>query len=83
MENRSKGVEIIPAIDPRPDAILTDAPGYFAEARVRARAKAMEEMASERERPITALETATQHEINGRIVFSVPSIIRGFKAKKR
>jgi hypothetical protein len=35
------------------------------------------------ERHITALDIAPRQEINGHTVFSVPAIIRGFKARKR
>ncbi len=37
---------------------------------------------NETDRRPTALETASRQEINGRTVFSVPAIIRGFRARR-
>lgn len=37
----------------------------------------------ETDRRPTALETASREEINGRTIFSVPAIIRGFKARRQ
>lgn len=76
-----KGVPIDYIPDPRIESILADPEGHFAEVRAKIREEVIEEMA--RERRVTALNTATRQEINGRTVFSVPAIIRGFRAKRR